>query len=497
MTSVPSPLSRTRMIAYLAASAVLVAHVVPVLASDAPAGWTALALTAIAAILGVLAWATFRGRLLPGEPVLTPALLAVAGGGLSGPVRIMTIGIAVFAVLALHGSGRAWAVRSVLGLAVLPAGTALAATTGANDMSWRSAGVLSLVPFVVPVGLVMRNINRVLTQQETVSARDALLSSAGGRILAAQEVDKVHRIGIDLVNRMIALAPGVVMIVVRSRGGQLTVARSIGLDEQFHGRLLPDRVLPDRVLADPATVFADMIPGHRYWHVEHLVDRHLLLGGTRPITDAEVDAYRNLVHQVVLGERNLISRAELLHRAHHDSLTQLANREYFFDTLTDAVTRGAAGSVAVMTVDLDDFKQVNDTHGHGAGDELLVEVAHRLRAGAGPNGVAARLGGDEFAVLLTDLTDAREAERIAWGLRDRLIAPIRVGGAQGHVLHVGASIGISGAGPDPAELVRVAALSGAGPDAAELVREADLAMYVAKAAGKNRVERFTQIPAPH
>ncbi|WP_285687784.1 GGDEF domain-containing protein [Actinoplanes sp. NBRC 103695] len=494
----PSPLSRTRMIAYLASSAVLAAHVVPVLASDARVGWTALALTAIAAMLGVVAWATFRGRLLPGEPVLTPVLLVVAGGGLSGPVRIMTIGIAVFAVLALHGSVRAWAVRSVLGLAVLPGGTALAAITGANDLSWRSAAVLSLVPFVVPVGLVMRNINRVLTQQETVSARDALLSSAGGRILAAQQVDEVHRIGIDLGNRMIALAPGVVMIIVKARGGQLTVARSIGLDEQLHGRLLPDRVLDD-----PATVFADMVPGHRYWHMEYVVDRHLLLGGTRPITDAEVDAYRNLVHQVVLGERNLISRAELLHRAHHDSLTQLANREYFFDTLTDAVTSAAAGSVAVMTVDLDDFKQVNDTHGHGAGDDLLVEVAHRLRAGAGPNGVAARLGGDEFAVLLTGLTDAHEAERIAWDLRDRLIAPIRVGGAVGHVLHVGASIGISGARRDAAELIHLdgpdadlVRVGGAGPDAAELIREADLAMYAAKAAGKNRVERFTPVPAP-
>src|SRR4029453_8489521 len=146
----------------------------------ATAGWKAVSLTGIAALLGLLALS--RVRAVPGEPLLTPLLLVVIGGSLSSPVRIMTIAIAVFAVQALRGSARAWLIRTVLGLAVLPAGTALAGLTGAGTLSWRLSDVLGLVPFVVPVGLVMRNILRALRQQELVSARDALLSSAGGRL---------------------------------------------------------------------------------------------------------------------------------------------------------------------------------------------------------------------------------------------------------------------------------------------------------------------------
>ncbi|MFG1603128.1 diguanylate cyclase domain-containing protein [Actinoplanes sp. NPDC049265] len=470
----PSPLSRTRLVSYCAASAVVVAHVVPVLLSDDRAGWTAASLGGIAVLLGILAWTTFRERTVPGEPLLTPALLVLIGGSLSGPVRIMTISIAVFAVMSLHGSARAWVIRTVLGLAVLPAGTALAAATGATTVSWRTADVLGLVPFVVPVGLVMRNILRVLRQQEMMSARDALLSSAGGRLLAAADVDEVHRVGIDLTNRMIALAPGLTLLIVRRQNETWYVSRAIGVDP---GLGLVGRPMTAEELARPAAALAELVPAHHHWHGELVGDRHVLLGAVRPVSASEVDAFRTLVHQVVLAEHNLASRAELQHRAHHDSLTGLANRELFYDTLTGAVTRGGPGSVAVISVDLDDFKQVNDTYGHGGGDELLIEVAARLRAGAGPEGMAARLGGDEFVVLLTGLTDEGEAERVALRLRERILTPILV---LGQSVRVGASIGISGAAPDPADLLR----------------RADVAMYTAKAAGKNRVERFTAADLP-
>ncbi|MEV6634711.1 GGDEF domain-containing protein [Actinoplanes sp. NPDC051470] len=450
----------------MASSIVLATHAIPVLASNATAGWKAVSLTGIAALIGLLT--VFRTRPVPGEPLLAPLLLVVIGGSFSSPVRIMTIAIAVFAAQALRGTGRAWLIRTVLGLAVLPAGTvlglavlpagtALGALTGAGTLSWRSSDVLGLVPFVVPVGLVMRNILRALVQQELVSARDALLSSAGGRLLAAANVDEVHRIGIDLTARMIALAPGLVLIIVRPQGAEWRVTRAVGLDDGLIGR-----TLTEAMLADPATALADVAPDHRHWHVEHIVDRYVLLGGVRPISPTEADAFRTLAHQVVLGEHNVTSRAELQHRAHHDSLTRLPNREYFLETLTDAVTSGPPGSVAVISVDLDDFKQVNDTYGHGGGDELLIEVANRLRAAAGPHRMAARLGGDEFALLLTGPDAQDEAERLAWDVRDRILAPFRV---TGHTVRVGASVGISG----PSH------------DVATLIREADLAMYAAKA----------------
>jgi diguanylate cyclase (GGDEF)-like protein len=462
------PLDRIRVIAYLAAGAVLAAHAVPVLAAGVPARWTAVSLTALVLLLALLTWTTCSGRPVPLEPVLAPALLSTIGAALSNPVRIMAIAIAVFAVLALHGSRRAWLTRTVLGLTVLPAGTALAGASGATTLSWNSSDVLGLVPFVVPVGLVMRAIHGVLVQQQLVSTRDALLSTAGGRILAADDVDEVHLIGAELSARMAALTPSLIMIIVRPQDGGLRVARSIGLDGQLRGRWVTEATLDD-----PASAFADAAPAVRHWHVEHTVDRYLLLGGVRPVAAGDIDAFRTLVHQVVLGEIGLRSRAELMHRAHHDYLTQLANRELFFATLVDAVERGPAGSVALLTVDLDDFKKINDTYGHGAGDELLVEVARRLRDAAGPDGLAARFGGDEFAMLLTGLTGECDAEPLAHDLCDRLVAPIRL--SQGTV-RVGASIGISGT---------ESALT-----ATEIVRRADLAMYAAKAAGKNRVERY-------
>ena len=128
------------------------------------------------------------------------------------------------------------------------------------------------------------------------------------------------------------------------------------------------------------------------------------------------------------------------------------------------------GSIALLTVDLDDFKRVNDTYGHAAGDELLVAVAERLRTAAEPLGLAARFGGDEFAVLYPTVTGADEATALAEALSAALAAPIRLTDA---TVTDGASIGV--------------ALHRPGSSHRDLLRRADLAMYSAKTEGKNRV----------
>ena len=108
-----------------------------------------------------------------------------------------------------------------------------------------------------------------------------------------------------------------------------------------------------------------------------------------------------LAAQTVLGLRNAEHAADLRHQAFHDSLTGLANRLMLRDHLEQAVERARRGSpVALLLIDLDGFKGVNDTYGHAAGDQLLVAVAQRLRDGIRGADTAARLGGDEFAVLL-------------------------------------------------------------------------------------------------
>jgi diguanylate cyclase (GGDEF)-like protein len=165
------------------------------------------------------------------------------------------------------------------------------------------------------------------------------------------------------------------------------------------------------------------------------------------------------------------SEQQLRHLAFHDPLTGLANRKLFYDRLTLALANHARTErlVALLFIDLDGFKQVNDQYGHHAGDAVLTMVADRLRAGLRTVDTVARFGGDEFAVILDDLATSAAARETAERLIDDVQNPIDVGGAYAHV---SASIGIAISRP------------GAVPD--DLVREADTAMYAAKMAGKNR-----------
>lgn len=153
-------------------------------------------------------------------------------------------------------------------------------------------------------------------------------------------------------------------------------------------------------------------------------------------------------------------------QAQHDALTGLSNRELFRERSTVALsdTLQSGGHLAVMMVDLDHFKQVNDTLGHQVGDELIVEVARRLEVATPPGATVARLGGDEFAVLLPDVTGLGHAEAVAGHLLDQLGGSFQAGGMR---LAVQASIGIALA-PEH------------GDDVHTLMRRADVALYEAK-----------------
>ena len=185
------------------------------------------------------------------------------------------------------------------------------------------------------------------------------------------------------------------------------------------------------------------------------------------------------VAAIVIDSRDITERkrleAQLEHQAFHDDLTDLANRSLFRDRTDHALARlqSSERGHAVLLLDLDNFKTVNDSLGHGAGDELLVEVARRLRACCRRGDTASRLGGDEFAILLEDIADVDEAiqaaERIAAGLRE----PFSVSGRETFVT---ASIGI--------------AVEHDSGEADEIIRNADIAMYLAKRRGKDRRELF-------
>jgi diguanylate cyclase (GGDEF)-like protein/PAS domain S-box-containing protein len=178
---------------------------------------------------------------------------------------------------------------------------------------------------------------------------------------------------------------------------------------------------------------------------------------------------------VVVTARDVTERRaleeQLAHQAFHDSLTGLANRSLFADRVEQALGRGARrrNLFAVLFIDLDDFKTVNDSLGHSAGDELLVAVARRLESCLRPEDTCARLGGDEFAILIEHIAGAGSAETVARRVLAAMAEPLSILGSE---VAVQGSVGIAlGTGEQTTN---------------EIMRSADLAMYRAKGEGKGR-----------
>jgi diguanylate cyclase (GGDEF)-like protein len=207
-----------------------------------------------------------------------------------------------------------------------------------------------------------------------------------------------------------------------------------------------------------------------------LVVRLGRLAGLAQRRAAELGARAEELSQSLREQAEL--QHQLSHRATHDAMTGLPNRALLLDRLERALTRpGGAGSHGLLLLDLDGFKDVNDTYGHPAGDELLAAVAGRLLGEVPGGDTLARLGGDEFAVLLENVTPEQ-----GLAAANRLVAKARAPYAvdnipDGQECYLTVSIGLVTTGPDARTPT-------------ELMRDADLALYVAKGAGKNQVAAF-------
>jgi diguanylate cyclase (GGDEF)-like protein len=193
-----------------------------------------------------------------------------------------------------------------------------------------------------------------------------------------------------------------------------------------------------------------------------------------PVCDVERKPLYFIGHVEDVTERKQIEQ-RMSHDATHDALTGLPLRTLLLDHLELALAgaRRHTTSVAVLFIDLDRFKRVNDSLGHAAGDELLTEVARRLRSAVRDIDTPGRFGGDEFVVVCPDLSEVRDVVAIAERVRQLLEEPFDVRGVQ---VFVGASIGI--------------AVADSGTDAATLLGQADTAAYRAKDRGRNRYEIF-------
>jgi diguanylate cyclase (GGDEF)-like protein len=203
----------------------------------------------------------------------------------------------------------------------------------------------------------------------------------------------------------------------------------------------------------------------------------------RRFTRDEVDFVHSLGNVLTEAIQRIRSVEEIRHQALHDPLTGLPNRVLFVDHLTLALAQSTRRqtTVAVLFLDLDQFKLINDSLGHSTGDEVLRHTARRLDESLRPGDTVARFGGDEFLMICTDLSGPAEAEAIAARLAEILRVPFRVGDIEHRLA---ASIGIATAsGPDRS--------------AEDLIREADAAMYRAKERGRNRHETFDEKMRSH
>jgi diguanylate cyclase (GGDEF)-like protein len=309
-------------------------------------------------------------------------------------------------------------------------------------LSRSQAGWQGLLTAAGPVGAPADLVTRANAVTTQVQPALALLDQAGTANRVYIRADLAHASRLDrealvLVALLELLAIG------------LAVRLSLHLSRQV--------LRPIGILRDSANHLANGDFDHRI-----VVDTEDELGELAVSFNAMADA-------IAGSQRNLTEEANT------DSLSGLANRAGFYARLRLALGtyERRAGAQALLFVDLDDFKDVNDTFGHAAGDELLKEVARRLTDVVRPEDLVARLGGDEFALLLDSMPDAADALALAERVVATLDEPVRVGSID---VHVGASVGL-------AMRTEKSTIEG-------WVREADVAMYAAKGRGKNRVESY-------
>ena len=214
------------------------------------------------------------------------------------------------------------------------------------------------------------------------------------------------------------------------------------------------------------------------WTLVRTDGRHLTAEVTVTILRNEMDEMTGYLAMASDVTSRREAESQLQHLALHDSLTGLPNRNMLQEQLKASVTLAErdGNSLALMFLDLDRFKKINDTLGHHIGDSVLIEVARRLRSEMRTSDIVARLGGDEFVVMLPRIALAEDGAVVAQKLLDIFAEPLRVGP---HELRVTPSIGLV---IYPAH----------GTDAITLMRHADLAMYQAKSHGRNRVQMYTE-----
>jgi len=320
------------------------------------------------------------------------------------------------------------------------------------------------------------------------ASRAGALLSLAHELAAAEDVDSISAVVAEALPRVVGCNSASVLLW-NAADGQLRAHASVNLSREGTGILRGTPLRPEDTpeLWDMLTTRepriireADSSPGLRRLlaqiHVADVVGVPLVSGGTflgvATASWGTAEAPEELAGDVLARLRGVgdqavsaLQRARLLetvrYQAHHDALTGLPNRVLFLDRLLAALPAAGPGAhLGVLFCDLDRFKQVNDVLGHAAGDELLRQVAARLRAAIRPCDTVGRLSGDEFAIILPGLVEPEDAHGLAARVVECFAEPFRL---EGREVAVGTSVGVVVHQP--------------GSDAEELMRRADAAMY--------------------
>jgi diguanylate cyclase (GGDEF)-like protein/PAS domain S-box-containing protein len=427
------------------------------------ARWTVGLTDVGVAIIGVgaISWAGFGAHSTTGFPdhdELSVPLIATAGALALGRL-LLRPDIPPVSYLTRHSLGGVLSRAIASTLIATPIAVWLLLITGPEEGWWSVEGGAALivllgiaVPFFVAV-LVARFSDRVTSA----------LSESEARFRLALANAPIGMAIVSLDGAWLVVNPGLCAMFDRSE----SELRGLTWQELTH----PDDLAADLVLVNSA--IAGEIDHYRmekrYLKADGSVFWGLLsVALVRDTTGTPL----SFISQIEDVTERRIHEARLRELALHDSLTQLPNRSLLLDRLERGLAVDASGT-AILYLDLDHFKVINDSLGHSVGDDLLKIIGARVVEATRPNDTVARLGGDEFAVLCMDLDDAEEASAIARRLVSEISKPLFVAERD---LVITASVGIALARPsDTAETV---------------LRNADISMYQAKRAGRNRYEMF-------
>jgi len=402
--------------------------------------------------------------------------LALAGPAVAVQASVATAGASSLHVVATAGTGPG--VRHHRkGDRVGGAGTG-----PGTDRSGCEAGVPLLFRDRAAGRLTLTGVTRL--PESAVDGLGALAAQLSLALESAELVEDLHRRDSEQRFRSLVQNASDVITIVDTRGMVTWVSSSVINELGYEPYELVGEAIATLVHADDALTLSRVlaaveeqpraIPSPVEARLRHATGewRHVEANVRNLLGDPNVEG-------IVLTTRDISERkaleAKLRHQAYHDPLTGLANRVLFLDRVGRAIDRaGGLGTLAtVLFVDLDDFKTVNDSLGHSAGDRMIVELANRLQSSVAASDTVARLGGDEFGVLVEGLDSHREAATVAGRLLRALEPAVRLGHKE---VLPSASVGI--------------AMTAPGVDAETLLRNADVAMYIAKSRGKGGYEVF-------